>query len=453
MVADKQVDVVVVGAGVAGLAAAQALKRAGASVCVLEARDRVGGRVYTYRGLPAPAPIELGADFVMGMPPELWEIIRSMGLVVGEIDGYHAVCSGGVVEAAPPFHASLGEILGRLTVAGQRDMSFQEFLDACCAEERLQQLKVLAKRYIETVYGAPVDRISVHDLARSEAAEEGIDGDRLFRLLGGYDSVVQCLAAEVEEDVHCQTVVSEVRWGRDRVEVQARTPTGDPVGLLVARRAVVAVPLGVLQAEPGAVGAVRFDPPLVEKGGALRQLAMGTVVKIVLRFREPFWEADTLRVADGRLSLAHVSFFHSRDTHISTWSTPYPIHAPLLTGWAGGPAAESLATLPEDAIVDRALDAVERTFGLPRGRAAAALEAHYLHNWQRDPFSRGAYSYALVGGADAHAELARPVEGVLFFAGEATESGGHFATVHGAIRTGRRAALEALAGLGRAPSE
>src|SRR5919197_595925 len=103
--------------------------------------------------------------------------------------------------------------------------------------------------------------------------------------------------------------------------------------------------------------------------------------------------------------------------------------------WAGGPAAAALSPFGDAAIVDRALEALGRTFGIGRGRAESLLEAWYLHNWQSDPFARGAYSYVVVGGLADQEALARPIDGTLFFAGEATDCEGHQATVHGAIAT------------------
>ena len=136
----------------------------------------------------------------------------------------------------------------------------------------------------------------------------------------------------------------------------------------------------------------------------------------------------------------------SQDESFPTWWTQHPVRRPLLTGWAAGPRGRRLSGPPEAAILEQALTSLARILPVSRRDLESLLEAHYLHDWQADPFSLGAYSYALVGGADAPAELAAPLAHTLYFAGEATESTGDNATVHGAIRTGLRAAREVLEG-------
>ena len=174
----------------------------------------------------------------------------------------------------------------------------------------------------------------------------------------------------------------------------------------------------------------RFDPPLREKERALETIEAGHVVKIAFRFRERFWERD-------------VNFIHTNDRFMPTWWTASPVRSPILTGWAGGRAAEALLAEGEDALTDRGLDSLSRAWPIPRRRLDALLAGTYHHNWQRDPYSRGAYSYAGVGGSGAHAILGKPMRGTLFFAGEAT-SGDETGTVAGAIESGRRAARELL---------
>jgi monoamine oxidase len=152
----------------------------------------------------------------------------------------------------------------------------------------------------------------------------------------------------------------------------------------------------------------------------------------VFRFKERFWD--------------DFNFVHSSDPFVPTWWTPAPVRSPVLTGWAGGHAADALLADGEDAMRDRALDAMARTFHMGRRTIDDQLAGVYAHNWQSDPFSRGAYSYSGVGGSDAHDALAKPLRQTLFFAGEAT-SGDQTGTVAGAIETGRRAAGQCLRAL------
>jgi len=200
----------------------------------------------------------------------------------------------------------------------------------------------------------------------------------------------------------------------------------------------------VLQAPPGAPGAVRFNPELKEKQEAVGKLAMGMAMKVVLRFRERFWEQGVFQTQPLGGRLPPLGFLHSRDEYFPTWWTSLPVRAPILTAWAGGPAAERLALRGEEFVVGRALDSLSRLFGLDRELLADLLVAWYTHDWQADPYARGAYSYIPVGGLDAPRLLAEPVEDTIFFAGEATDLDGQNGTVHGAMASGRRAADEII---------
>jgi monoamine oxidase len=209
---------------------------------------------------------------------------------------------------------------------------------------------------------------------------------------------------------------------------------------LRARRLLVTLPLGVLQADD-----ILFDPPLPEKRNAARALAMGSVLKVVFRFREPFWE-DVLRFPRSAPSETEHKFFFT-DAPFPTWWTSSPLQAPTLTGWTGGGGAHRARNLGEP--VDVALGSLATMLGVRRARVDDELESAHFHDWDADPFARGAYSYVPAGALPAQKVLARPVEGTLFFAGEATAPNGHNGTVDGAIETGVRAAREILRAMRR----
>jgi monoamine oxidase len=192
-----------------------------------------------------------------------------------------------------------------------------------------------------------------------------------------------------------------------------------------ARRLLVTLPLSLLQ-----TGRVRFTPPLTEHQHAADKLAMGHVVKVILRFREPFWE--------------DLTFIHAPAETLPTWWTQFPVSAPILAGWAGGTRAEKLLNASDDALLDHSLQSLTHLFATTKGFLEGLLEDFYTHNWEKDPFAAGAYSYIPVGGIDAPSQLARPLDDTLFFAGEATNTEGHQGTVHGAIASGLRAAREIL---------
>lgn len=239
---------------------------------------------------------------------------------------------------------------------------------------------------------------------------------------------------------HLQTVVEEVNWKRNHVEV---TTTASQK--FKARSLLSTLPLSLMQDFGEQAARVRFTPSLDAKVQAARKLSLGHVVKIVLRFREPFWESLTVPGDDEEpADLKKLTFVHAPAEVLPTWWTQFPVKTPLITGWAGGTRADRLSLESEDSLVDHSLESLSHIFVTSKQFLEELLAEFYTHNWHKDPFTAGAYSYIPVGGLDAQAELARPLEETLFFAGEATNDKGHHATVHGAIATGLRAAKEIL---------
>jgi monoamine oxidase len=438
-------DVLVLGAGMSGLAAAARLAQAGCSVRVLEARDRIGGRVFSLRGRKWPVPVDLGAEFVQGRVPELFALAQQASLPVVELNGARKQSRGGQLMGADDFLAETHEIMSRLPSPGAgEDQSLDEFLAANFGDASHADARAMARRWIASYDAADPSRISVQFLARERKAERRIDGDRVFRVVTGYDGIPEALFARIPPErgsVHLDTTVTQVHWQPDSVVVEARGASGSARGPFSARRLVVALPLGVLQALPTDPGFVRFTPRLPEKEEALRWLEMGHVVKIVFAFKERWWQ----RSFDDELGF----LISSDEPSQPSWWTDYPLYAPMIVAWSGGPAADAVSGLTSEQRADRALEALARLVRVPRTFVEDQVVTWATHDWAADPFARGAYSYVRAGGIEAQACLARPVENTLFYAGEVTELTGHHATVHGALYAGHRAADEVQRSLAR----
>jgi monoamine oxidase len=443
---DETADVLVLGAGVAGLAAAHELSQAGLRVIMIEARTRIGGRIFTQHVPGHPLPIELGAEFIHGRPPESFGLVEQAGLLAYEVNGDSWRVHDHQLDSSAALWEQADQIFAHMmATAEDADRSFQTFLARFQNDPAWRDAAGLAKSYIEGFDAADIGNASVQALIREQRAAAASDGDRSFRIVQGYDQFVAALAARCDPSlvtIHLGTIARRVAWQRGQVEMH----TGDLQDgrSFKARHAVITLPLGVLQAPAGAPGVVQFDPMLPDHAEAARQLAMGQVVKVILRFHERFWEHERLPLASESIDPSQLSFILGSTTALPTWWTSYPAIAPQLTGWAGGPPASRLASQPDHVIVDQALQTIADLLGLPRGRIEQALVGTHTHNWHADPFARGAYSYVKVNGIEAVRMLAAPIGGTLFFAGEATNSEGHTGTVHGAIATGRRAARELL---------
>lgn len=434
-------DVIIAGAGIAGLAAAERLGSAGLKVLVLEARDRVGGRILSLPGLSPDHAIELGAEFVHGRPPAFGDYISQKRLGMRESTGQSYCLDARQLAACDGPDAGIFDELSRMSVADFPDEPFDATLRTRFSASSQEQ-KDWARRFVEGFHAADPSRISTHSVMIDGRAEEETEGDRSFHIVGGYSRVIDALCDDLSAsvDLRTSTMIESVRWKDSSAEITARAAGGEDIEF-AARKLVITLPIGVLQQKPPTAGAVRFDPPLADKQQALNLLAMGPVVRLVLHFRSAFWEDAT--GMKGR-PLKDLHFLFSRDSVFPTFWTPMPLRVPLLTAWAAGPLADAKRNNTKDELEAEAVRALARVLGLNETVIRTELVGSFYHDWQKDPFSRGAYSYVLAGGVQALEELARPLRCTIFFAGEATQSDGHHATVHGAFATGRRAAEEVL---------
>jgi monoamine oxidase len=422
---------IVVGAGAAGLAAARDLSASGRRVLLLEARERVGGRVHTLHDPTLATPIELGAEFVHGDAEEIFRLTGS-SLLVDRLPDVHWWSERGRLRERADFWQRIQKILRRVSRL-DRDISFSDFLRG--ARLTAEDSRMIAG-FVEGYHAADLERISSRSLAENDG-EQGESENPQFRILDGYDALLRLLAAGFDRErveVRTSTVVTAIGWRKGEVEVTTRTLQGREATYRGAA-AVITLPLGVLKS-----GTISWDRPPRGLESILQKLEMGDVAKIVFRFRERFWadpEFRRERVARGSSS-HELNFLHGSGLDFPTFWTHSPAVVPTLTAWSGGPRAARLLELDETARVDRALSSLSKLLAVKRERLDDLLDGWWTHDWRGDPFSRGAYSYALVGGAAARKKLATPIESTLFFAGEACDeepSG----TVAGAIASGRRA--------------
>jgi monoamine oxidase len=318
------------------------------------------------------------------------------------------------------------------------DISFQQFLDE--DEQIDERTRRRALSYVMGFHGADPREASIASLAVDTRAGEEIEGDKTFRLRRGYAALVDLLRDECERmgvRFYFRHAVELVDWSKAGVRVEANHLGGRAE--LDADIAVITLPLGVLRMRSGESGHVEFVPSLREKAAALSGLASGRVVRISLLFSDVFW-SDKKFVS--RSDLANLQFLFSDDPWFPTWWTLEPKRVPTLTGWSPALNSEQFAGQTLEFIRDKALQTLSRLLNVSAAELEKKLLHAYSHDWVTDPFSRGAYSYARVGGANCFHELAQPLGEKLYFAGEATEFHGHHATVHGAISSGERVANE-----------
>jgi monoamine oxidase len=419
--------VLVIGAGMAGLTAARKLVGAGMQVMVLEARDRVGGRIHTLH--EGDQVIEVGAEFLHGRPPELWSLIEEAGLETYEVDGHDICHKNGRLRKCDPIDEAF-EFLHRLKHWKGPDIAFADYppLERLSPAEREQVIN-----YVQSFNAADYREISVHALAVQQRAEEETDADSIFRVRQGYDSLPKYVAEEIRKAggrIELSTQVLRIEWRRGQAVVHARNP--EPM-VYEANQLIIALPLGILQRR---VVVIEPVPPSLAHADRLR---MGPARRFTLHFRERFWaERESI-------NLPKLSFLFAQDAMPPVWWTAFPAESNMLTGWIGGPRSAVFAHFTPEQLGEAACKELSRVFSLPAEYLNMQLIRCVTHDWDNDPFTCGAYSYIPTGALESVLNLVTPVSDTLYFAGEHTDTTGHWGTVQAAIRSGLRVADQVLA--------
>jgi monoamine oxidase len=435
--AAERFDVAIIGGGAAGLAAAATFSTHDYDICLLEARDRIGGRIATRLEQNVAVPIELGAEFVHGRAPATLGWLRRSGVALIDAPEERWLLRSGKLRRGDALFPELKRRLGALRRPSE-DLPFKEYIEGTARKRLPRRIREFALMLVEGYDAADAARVSTYSTL-DEWCGGGAADAQTFRPQGGYDALLRVLTSAIDQSrVHMRltSIVREIRWKRGEVVIIA-THHGE-TRKIVARRAIITLPLGILKLPASAPNSVRFVPALTAKRSALAALGTGLVIKLVLNFRKPFWE----KIDGGRY--AGAAFFHAPRAAFPTFWTTLPVRTPLLTAWAAGPSAAHLTGMSEGTLVRAALECLRSVFA-GHERHVAACEAAYVHDWQSDPFACGAYSYSVAGGGNAREHLARPLDGTLFFAGEAAATSGESGTVAGALESAHRAVQRILA--------
>lgn len=415
-------DVIVVGAGAAGLACAGRLRRAGADVVVLEARDRIGGRVWTHR-FDDGEKVELGAMFVHGERAVTIPEIEAAGLTFDRGPagaGEALVVMDGEAHGAADVLTNVGgmwSVESAVAALGAEDVPLRgELIARGWTPERI----TFALELFEQIWCADPDVLSAGGVARVERG--WTSGHENFSVAEGYDRLTDHLASGLDIRLRCR--VRRVRWSSGRVAVEtAATPErggGANGEMHDAAAMVVTVPPSVLHD-----GSITFAPDLdPQKRRAAASIPIGPLIRFAGHLSEPAPNGGWVLVLHGG------------------WWSVRP-GSRVVTGWIGGPPAARMSGAPADVLLDGLRPAL-------RWIDTKRFDEIAVADWGSDPFSRGGYSYPAVGALEAPDALRQPVERTIFFAGEATCGDVHPATVHGAYESGIRAADEVMGVLGEA---
>ena len=437
----NDIDVLILGAGIAGLSAARTLAERGLRVCILEARHRVGGRILSQK-VEGGGTVELGAEFIHGRAPELWALIDEAGAKTIERQGsmLRERHPGNLVADDPEDNAMF-EPLEQLEAPDQLAkfaVEDQTFADWLAASNAADELRPGLTAYVEGFNAADAQRISVRSLGIQQKAEDATEANRSWHLPGGYAQLPDYLAARLKAlggKIRLDCEVLGIRWTPGNVLIETTH------GEFIAPRCVVTFPLGVLHQvnRPGGIS-ITPEPAAVAQS---RRLAMGHASRFTMIFSTQYWQFSQLI---DQQTLRSMSFLFTFSHIPPVWWTshPDPDALPALTGWIGGPRASLPDGKTPDELGFAACATLAKIFALDENLVRSALVATYSHDWTADPFAQGAYSYVPVGAVDASAAMTEPEADTLFFAGEHTDITGNWGTVHAALRSGLRAAAQIL---------
>ncbi|OQP52740.1 flavin monoamine oxidase family protein [Niastella populi] len=422
-----QHSIMIIGAGATGLFAARKLSAAGHAVTVLEAGNRVGGRIHTIQPAGFLQPIEEGAEFIHGKLSLTMQLLKEVGVAYQPVAGKMIQVKNGRWSEQEEFVEGWDELIHRM--AGLKtDMTLSDFLQQYFGDERYTDLRKSACRFAEGFDVADPKEASVMGLHEEWMKEQ----EEQYRIPGGYTQLIQYLQqAGIAHGciIHTSCVVKTVRW--ETGKVQAVTADGRT---FTAQKAIITVPLGVLQAPSPHAAAIAFEPAIDAVNKAVRQIGYGAVVKVYLQFSAPFWFEYR----------KDIGFLLSEET-IPTWWTQLPDSTPVLTGWLGGPQAAKFKDVAGDAILQQALQSLANIFSMPVEKLKTLITASHVVKWELNQFSMGAYSYSKLFTAAARKLLNEPVQETLYFAGEAYYDGEAGGTVEAALQSGD--SVSKLAGL------
>jgi len=425
----SKTDIIIIGAGAAGLMAARELANAGRKVTILEARNRIGGRIYTKQVAGFSKVIEAGAEFVHGDLPLTQALLQAAGIKLQSMTGKNYQFKKGFIKQSDEFIPDFEFLIEQLNKI-PADIPFSQFIDHYLHDEKYSELREAVIRFAEGYDAADIQKASTFAL-REEWQTDG--ATNIYHPLGGYTQLIDYLAESCRDlgvNIFLNVVVQNVIWSAGRVEV-----IGEQSRHFFASQVLVTVPLGVLQANDHDRGYIKFVPELKEKKEALQTMGFGAVIKILLAFKTSFWENSPGKASENT-SLPDLSFMFADTTPFTAWWTQLPHKAPVITGWLGGPLAEKWKNKTNEEILAAALTSLALLLGVSPEFIQAQLQASQVINWPADPFSRGAYTYATVGSDFARQELLRPIENTIFFAGEAFYEGHAIGTVEAALASG-----------------
>lgn len=419
-------QIIIIGAGAAGLIAARDLSRQSHRVTILEARKRPGGRIFTFSDKSFANPVEAGAEFIHGKQKVTFSLLKEYGLKSAPTKGNIWHIRGENPEKDTEFVDDHHLLLQRKLSDLSRDIPIGDLLKRYFRGPSFKELRSSVRGFVEGYETAPLENFSAKAFEKDWLDAEDWSMERIVR---GYGALIDALVKDCK-NLGCRFrfshAVNRIRWQKGNVEVVCSNGnkfSGD--------RALITVPLPVLQKK-----GIRFYPEFKTRQNTWKELGSGNVIKILLNFKSKFWEDKTLLNIPG--TDFNKLFFLFSQAQVPVWWTQYPTSSALLTGWLSGPAAGRFSKLSNREILEIGLQSLAAIFDLKKAVVRSFLQASKVFNWTADQYCLGSYAYTTVGNERKVEKAKRPESNTLFFAGEYLAE--PVGTVESALKSGMEAA-------------
>ncbi len=425
-------DVIIIGAGASGLMAARELSAKGLQVSIIEARDRIGGRINTI--VDNGYVYEAGAEFIHGKLETTLALMKEAGLAITPTSNNFYQISNGKWHQSNQMIEHEDLLLQKLRSL-KTDLSIFDFLEQEFSQDIYIGLRESLLQYVTGYYAGDPKKASAITFLNEWQSED----EEQFRPVVGYGNLMQFLLNDCikhSASIKLSTVVKQIEWCDNYVKI-----ISDDGSIFEASKLILAIPLGVWQSNKTYQAHISFSPTLPDKIIAAKQLGFGDALKISVKFNKVFWE--DLPLDQSSEAIRNFGFVFA-DATIGTWWSQNPRKIPVLVGWVAGPPAADLSTLTDDTLKEHALQSLATVFNVTMEIVNQHLQSITVHNWSQDPFALGGYTYSTVRTKEARKVLAAPTANTLFFAGECLYDGTETGTVEAALISGRRAAEEIM---------
>jgi monoamine oxidase len=428
---NEKTDILIVGAGICGLYAGRALSLSGKKVIILEANEKVGGRI---RNISEnfSEPIDAGAEFIHGNMQLTKSLLKEAGGKTNEKKGKFYQLKEGKISEQDHFTEGWGKVMKKLKSL-EKDIPLSQFLAENFGEEKDRELRKSVIGLAEGFDAADADRISSFAV-REEWSGDSIDDS--VQIKEGYTLLINKLYGECRKNgcvIYLKMEVNEINWQPGKVIVKYGNGK-----IIESSKVLITVSLGILTSVQSESGHILFIPPIPEKIEAAKMIGFGPVIKIIFEFNSDFWNNKEFK--DQATQIPDLSFL-STQNEIPVWWTKSP-GSRFLTGWVGGSKAEKLKHLSEKELLEKAINALAISFHTTIDFLKEQLFHYSISNWGAEPFTKGAYSYETPETAEAKKIISEPIQETVYFAGEAL--GNHLGTVESALESAKEVAKKML---------